>query len=137
MNRWRRASGVTAALLALTLGDPILAQQPPAPRLVGTAELARLLAADVAVEPAEGQARRTPVLVIDVRQSWTSYLQNHLTGAVWLNVETLRAQRDELPFQLLSGAQYAELFRRLGATPTRRIVIYSAGEQLDIDATFT
>ncbi len=137
MIRRMRAPGIVMALLAVTLGGPLRAQQPAAPRLVTTGELAALLAEDVPPDASLGLSRRPPVLVIDVRQSWTSYLQNHLPGAVWLNVETLRAQREELPFQLLSGAQYAELFRRLGATPWRGVVIYSAGEQLDIDATFT
>ncbi len=77
-----------------------------------------------------------PVVVVDVRQSWTSYLQNHLPGAVWLNIETLRAQEGELPFQLLTAPQYAELFRRLRLTPDRRVVLYSAGDQADIDVTF-
>lgn len=133
----RRRRATLVALLAVTMGGPLLAQQAPGPHLVTTEMLGRMLASDTTPGPAGGLSREVPVLVIDVRQSWTSYLQNHLPGAVWLNVETLRAQRDELPFQLLSGAQYAELFRRLGATPSRRIAIYSAGEQLDIDATFT
>jgi thiosulfate/3-mercaptopyruvate sulfurtransferase len=79
---------------------------------------------------------RGDVAVIDVRQSWTSYLQNHLPGAAWLNIETLRAQQGELPFQLLTPGAYAELFRRLGIDPSQPVVIYSAGDQLNIDATF-
>jgi thiosulfate/3-mercaptopyruvate sulfurtransferase len=74
--------------------------------------------------------------VLDVRQSWVSYLQNHLPNAAWLNIETLRAQERELPFQLLPAEQYAELFRRLGLEPSRPVLVYSAGDQLDIDATF-
>lgn len=74
--------------------------------------------------------------VLDVRQSWVSYLQNHLPNAAWLNIETLRAQDRELPFQLLPAEQYTELFRRLGLEPSRPVVVYSAGDQLDIDATF-
>lgn len=76
------------------------------------------------------------VRVLDVRQSWVSYLQNHLPNAAWLNTETLRAQDRELPFQLLPAEQYAELFRRLSLEPSRPVVVYSAGDQLDIDATF-
>lgn len=80
---------------------------------------------------------RGDVAIIDVRQSWTSYLQNHLPGATWLNIETLRAQQEELPFQLLTPGAYAELFRRNGVDPLRPVVVYSAGDQFNIDATFT
>jgi thiosulfate/3-mercaptopyruvate sulfurtransferase len=121
-------------LVLLCLAAPLAAQEPGPPRLIETGELADLIRQDTT--PVPGLSRVPPLLLLDVRQSWTSHLQNHLPGAVWLNIETLRAQHDELPFQLLSGGQYAELFRRLGATPWRRIVIYSAGDQLDIDATF-
>jgi thiosulfate/3-mercaptopyruvate sulfurtransferase len=99
------------------------AQLPYSPKLISTDSLAWLI------------EHRAPAIV-DVRQSWTSYLQNHLPGAAWLNVETLRAQQGELPFQLLPGGHYAELFRRLGVAPERPVVVYSAGDQLDIDATF-
>jgi thiosulfate/3-mercaptopyruvate sulfurtransferase len=76
------------------------------------------------------------VPVIDARGSWVSYLQGHLPHAAWLDIETLRAQEHELPFQLLSGSAYAELFRRLDLAPQRPVVVYSAGDQSDIDATF-
>ncbi|MGH7539269.1 MAG: sulfurtransferase [Gemmatimonadales bacterium] len=95
------------------------------PRLIATGELAGWLARDT-----------IPMVVVDVRQSWTSYLQNHLPKAVWLNIETLRAQAGDLPFQLLPAAHYAELFHRLRLTPERRVVVYSAGDQSNIDATF-
>lgn len=90
------------------------------------------------ITPAEliGMADTAGVRVLDVRQSWVSYLQNHLPNAAWLNIETLRAQDRELPFQLLAPEQYAELFRRLSLEPSRPVVVYSAGDQLDIDATF-
>ena len=104
------------------------------PRLIGTEELANWIARTEA--PAGAPAGAVPVLV-DVRQSWTGYLQNHLPGAVWLNVETLRSQQGELPFQLLPAEHYATLFDRLGLSPVTPVVVYSAGDQLDIDATFT
>ncbi len=89
------------------------------------------------IAPEELAGQGDSVTVLDVRASWTSYLQNHLPNAAWLNIETLRAQQGELPFQLLDGAAYAALFQRLGVHPNRLVVIYSAGDQLDIDATFT
>jgi thiosulfate/3-mercaptopyruvate sulfurtransferase len=115
-----RAAGLVVA--CATLLAPLAAQQAE-PR-VGL------------IAPEELVPRLDSVAVIDVRAAWSSYLQNHLPGAVWLNIETLRAQRGELPFQLLDGAAYSALFRRLGVDPKRPVVVYSAGEQLDIDATF-
>jgi thiosulfate/3-mercaptopyruvate sulfurtransferase len=111
---------------------PVLAAQ--VPRLISTAELADWMAGSEA--PVGTPAGAVPVLV-DVRQAWTGYLQNHLPGAVWLNVETLRAQQGELPFQLLPAEHYAVLFDRLGVSPVTPVVVYSAGDQFDIDATFT
>ena len=114
-----RGWSVTAALVVLVAAS-VRGQDP---RLISTAELVTLVDS-------------VPVHLIDVRSSWVSYLQNHLPNAAWLNVETLRAQDRELPFQLLSGEQYAEVFRRLELSPDGPIVIYSAGDQADVDATF-
>ena len=95
----------------------------PQPTLIGTDSLARMLESE-------------PVTVLDVRQPWTAYLQNHLPGAVWLNVETLRSTSGGLPFQLLPADMYATLFSRAGVRADRPVVVYSAGDQMDIDATF-
>lgn len=111
---------VPFALAGLLLPGCATAQTP---RLITPAEL-------IAMGDTAG------VRVLDVRQSWVSYLQNHLPNAAWLNIETLRAQDRELPFQLLPAEQYAELFRRLSLEPSRPVMVYSAGDQLDIDATF-
>lgn len=111
--------GLARAMLLLCVLPGQLAAQ--APRLISTEELAASL---------------ERVVVVDVRQSWSSYLQNHLPGAVWLQVETLRAQQDELPFQVLSESTYLELFARTGIDRTRPVVVYGAGDQLNIDATY-
>jgi thiosulfate/3-mercaptopyruvate sulfurtransferase len=115
----RTRLGLTGLLLAGLA--PVVSAQ--APRLISPAELKAL-------------ADTSPVRVLDVRQSWVSYLQNHLPNAAWLNIETLRAQDHELPFQLLPAEHYAELYRRLGLDRSQPVVVYSAGDQLDIDATF-
>lgn len=94
-----------------------------APQLVSTEELARW------------QQERSVVL-IDVRTDVFAYLKGHLPGAEYLNSETLRASEGGIPTRLLSGPAYRELFSRLGLSPDRPIVIYSAGESRDIDATF-
>jgi thiosulfate/3-mercaptopyruvate sulfurtransferase len=93
------------------------------PKLVSTEELARW--------QAEG-----PVVLIDVRTDVFAYLKGHLPGAEYLNSETLRASEGGIPTRLLSAAAYRELFSRLGLGPDRPVVIYSAGESRDIDATF-
>ena len=95
----------------------------PQPALISTDSLARML-------------ENESVTVLDVRQPWTAYLQNHLPGSVWLNVETLRSTSGGLPFQLLPAEIYAALFSRAGVRADRPIVVYSAGDQFDIDATF-
>jgi len=93
------------------------------PALVSTDELARW--------QAEG-----PVVVIDVRTDVFAYLKGHLPGAEYLNSETLRASEGGIPTRLLSAGAYRELFSRLGIDPGRPVIIYSAGESRNIDATF-
>jgi thiosulfate/3-mercaptopyruvate sulfurtransferase len=79
---------------------------------------------------------RGPVAVVDMRTDVFTYLRGHLPGAVYLNTETLRASRGGMPTQLLDGPAYAALFSRLGLPFDRPVVIYSAGETHNIDATF-
>src|SRR5690606_37479428 len=57
-------------VLALVSAVPVAGQR-QLPRLIGTEELERRLTEET------GGGRRLPV-VLDVRQPWTSYLQNHL-----------------------------------------------------------
>jgi thiosulfate/3-mercaptopyruvate sulfurtransferase len=95
----------------------------PLPRLVSSEQLARWL-------------EQGPVSLVDVRPDVFTYLQGHLPGAVYLNLETLRASEGGVPVQLLSARGYSELFSRLGLSFNRRVVIYSAGETRNIDATF-
>ncbi len=56
--------------------------------------------------------------------------------AQYLNIETLRASKGGVPVQLLDAPWYRELFKRLGLDPAVPVVVYSAGETLNIDATF-
>jgi thiosulfate/3-mercaptopyruvate sulfurtransferase len=96
---------------------------PALPRLVSTDQLANWL-----------QDRR--VNLVDVRTDVFTYLRGHLPGAVYLNPETLRASERGIPTQLLSSRAYSELFSRLGLSLDLPVVIYSAGETRNIDATF-
>jgi thiosulfate/3-mercaptopyruvate sulfurtransferase len=93
------------------------------PKLVSTEELARW--------QADG-----PVVLLDVRSDVFAYLKGHLPGAEYLNTETLRASEGGIPTRLLSAGAYRELFGRLGLRFDRPVVIYSAGETRNIDATF-
>jgi thiosulfate/3-mercaptopyruvate sulfurtransferase len=79
---------------------------------------------------------RGPVVLVDVRTDVFSYLRGHLPGAVYLNTETLRASRGGIPTQLLDGSAYAALFSRMGLPFDGPVVVYSAGETHNIDATF-
>jgi thiosulfate/3-mercaptopyruvate sulfurtransferase len=93
------------------------------PQLVSTDQLARW-------------QKTTSVSVVDVRSEVESYLKGHLPGAVYLNPETLRASERGVPAQLLSARSYQELFSGLGVSFDAPVVIYSAGETRNIDATF-
>lgn len=109
--------------LLLILPSSLASQARSNPGLISPAELVAL-------------QQQTPVSVLDVRQGWSSYLQNHIADAAWLNVETLRSGSGALPFQFLPARHYAELFARLGVGRDRPVVVYSAGDQSDIDGTF-
>lgn len=110
-------------LLAAALAAGEVAPPPPLPRLITADSLEALL-------------RHGPVTVVDVREEWTAYLEGHIPGAAWAHVESFRAWGGGLPFQLLSAAEYARLFDRLGVRPDRPVVLYSQGEGRNIDATF-
>jgi thiosulfate/3-mercaptopyruvate sulfurtransferase len=94
-----------------------------APSLISTEQLARW-------------QQEQEVSLIDVRSDLFTYLEGHLPGSVYLSTETLRASSGGVPAQLLSSRSYAELFSRLGITFDTPVVIYSAGETGNIDATF-
>ena len=74
--------------------------------------------------------------LLDVRLDVWTYLKGHLPHAQYLNIESLRASRGGVPVQLLDAAQYRAAFRRLGLDPAVPAVVYSAGETLNIDATW-
>ncbi|HEY8197389.1 MAG TPA: sulfurtransferase [Gemmatimonadales bacterium] len=76
------------------------------------------------------------VSLIDVRSDVFTYLRGHLPGAAYLHTETLRATDGGVPAQLLPARAYSDLFSRLGLSFDRPVVIYSAGETGNIDATF-
>jgi thiosulfate/3-mercaptopyruvate sulfurtransferase len=80
--------------------------------------------------------RAGDIVLVDVRTDVFAYLRGHLPGAAYLNTETLRATQGGIPTRLLDADAYAGLFSRMGLPFDRRVVIYSAGETHNIDATF-
>jgi thiosulfate/3-mercaptopyruvate sulfurtransferase len=125
-------SAIRGALVALACGacsggaHPAVEPAPAAvsaPRLVSTDELAQWQSG-------------SRVVVLDVRTDVFTYLKGHLPGAEYLNTETVRASEGGIPTRLLSPSAYRELFGRLGIAYDRPVVIYSAGETHNIDATF-
>jgi thiosulfate/3-mercaptopyruvate sulfurtransferase len=82
------------------------------------------------------QGRRVEFRLLDVRPDIFLYLAGHIPEAVFLHRESLRAARSGLPTGLLPDEWYGRLFSRLGIRWDRPVVIYSAGESLNIDATF-
>jgi thiosulfate/3-mercaptopyruvate sulfurtransferase len=93
----------------------------------------RLLSSD---QLAEWQRRGEAFRLIDVRTDPFTYLKGHLPDAVYLNTETLRAAERGTPLQILPSDWYAQLFARLGIRWDQPVVVYSAGETHNIDATF-
>jgi len=127
---YRLLPALALVLAACASGPTPVAAPAPAPsgtslpRLVTTEELARWQA-------------QGPVLLLDVRTDVFAYLKGHLPGAEYLNTETLRASEGGIPTRLLSAGAYRALFSRLGIDPAKPVVVYSAGESRNIDATFT
>jgi thiosulfate/3-mercaptopyruvate sulfurtransferase len=76
------------------------------------------------------------VTIIDARFDVSLYLRSHIPGAAYINSESLRSMADGVPNLLLPPASYVALFSRLGIRRDRSVVIYSAGETRDIDATY-
>ena len=134
MNDRRRALAAAAALCLVSgcASAPWEASVSPAPAGVSQAARPGL----VSTEELAGWMAKGPVVVVDIRTDVFAYLRGHLPGAVYLHTETLRASRGGVPAQLLDGAVYAALFSRMGLPYDRRVVIYSAGETHNIDATF-
>ena len=143
-----------AAMQALTSGTPlsrVLAHMPPpdSGRPVSLASRRQRNAVRIYEEMEKAQI--TPGLtttetlaalrgqyatVIDVRTDISLYLQGHIPGAVYLNAETLRSFDSGVPNLLLPAASYVTLFTRLGIRDGRPVVVYSAGDTRNVDATY-
>ena len=123
----------TAAGLALFILLEACASHPrPGEVVPGPSALPSL----ISTEQLAAWQRDRPVSLIDVRSDLFTYLEGHLPESVYLNTETLRASSAGVPAQMLSAEAYAELFGRLGLSFDVPVVVYSAGETGNINATF-
>jgi thiosulfate/3-mercaptopyruvate sulfurtransferase len=124
---WAGAVVLLAAACGATRSPVAEEAQPPAaaalPGIVSTDQLAAWI-------------KEGPVVLVDIRTDVFAYLRSHLPGAAYLNTETLRATRGGIPTRLLDASTYAALFSGMGLAFDQRVVIYSAGETHNIDATF-
>lgn len=141
MSRLGARHGRWAAVAAVLLGGAIFAAGAAAPASAQTAprasrQAAVPLARLVSTDSLAAWQKRGDVLLVDTRLDPFIYLKSHLPGAVYLNTETLRAAERGVPMQLLDGAQYRQIFSRIGIRWDRPVVAYSAGESRNIDATF-
>jgi thiosulfate/3-mercaptopyruvate sulfurtransferase len=127
--RWLGLALLVSAMVTSVPHGRVSGQQPSSstrsqlPRLISTDQLAEW-------------EKRGGVSLVDVRPDMFTYLKGHLPNAGYLNPESLRASDGGIPAQLLSAGMYGELFGRLGLTLEEPVVIYSAGETRNIDATF-
>ncbi len=90
----------------------------------------------LSTDSADELVRGGHATVVDIRTEVQVYLRDHLPGAVYLNTETLRAADHGVPNLLLPAESYRLLFSRLGIGFDRPVVIYSAGESRNVDATY-
>ncbi|HEX6668915.1 MAG TPA: sulfurtransferase [Gemmatimonadales bacterium] len=125
----RVAGAAYLAGLALACGS---ARTAPDTRAAPAASLPGIVSTDTLA----AWMQRDEVMLVDIRTDVFAYLRGHLPGAAYINTETLRATRGGIPTQLLDGGAYAALFSRMGLPYDRPVVIYSAGETHNIDATF-
>ncbi len=135
----RRLPRSTIALLALLTGACGGSARPtvkPAPSQAGPSETRAATPRLVSTHQLARWQRDSQVTLIDIRTDVFTYLKGHLPGAQYLNTETLRASEGGVPTQLLDGATYRTIFSRLGIRFDRPVIVYSAGETHNIDATF-
>jgi thiosulfate/3-mercaptopyruvate sulfurtransferase len=109
----------------LVIAAPVVPAAAPAVRhtLISTDSLAALVA-------------RGNLTIIDARSDVSLYLKSHIAGAAYINSESMRSMAGGVPNLILPPESYVTLFSRLGIRRDRPVVIYSAGETRDIDATF-
>ncbi len=122
----RPLSGLVLLLMACAGKSQPVAPAPSGARLPGI----------VSTDSLAAWQQGGSVLLLDVRTDVFAYLSGHLPGAEYLNTETIRASRAGIPTLLLEPETYAALFSRLGVKMDQPVVIYSAGETHNIDATF-
>jgi thiosulfate/3-mercaptopyruvate sulfurtransferase len=126
----RLGLAVSAVLMQISCAGKPATSQTPAPQ---TSTRPSLISTD---QLADWQQRGEAFRLIDMRTDPFVYLKDHLPDAVYLNTETLRAAAGGTPMQLMPAEWYAQVFARVGVRWDQPVVVYSAGETHNIDATF-
>jgi 3-mercaptopyruvate sulfurtransferase SseA len=128
----RKAGAAFAARRAFFLeyGDkppaaPAAAPAPLAPAVTNHLAPAGLAQGVVATEWLAGQLGKQELKILDVRVKSTDYTAAHIPGALYLNLENIRATVDGIPNTLVPADDLARTFGRLGIGPADSVVVYS------------
>jgi thiosulfate/3-mercaptopyruvate sulfurtransferase len=119
---------------------PIASDARPSGSGVGLTRSRRVAAAErhtlISTDSLAVRVPRGGVTIIDARSDVSLYLKSHIPGAAYINSESLRSMAGGVPNLIMPSESYRALFTRLGIRRDRPVVIYSAGETRDIDATY-
>lgn len=75
--------------------------------------------------------------IIDARGNFATYLDDHIPGAQMLHIETLRLSDHGVPCKMMPSEALGVIFGRLGITRNTPVVIYTAGPDDQLSATYT
>ncbi|MFO7536315.1 MAG: DUF6691 family protein [Kiritimatiellia bacterium] len=126
----RKAGAAYAARRAFFQATPPVAAAPVAAAPMAPAVTHHLAPAGLAhgVVDAEwlaGQLGKQELKILDVRVKSTDYTTAHIPGALYLNLENIRATVDGVPNTVLPAEDLARTFGRLGIGPADSVVVYS------------
>lgn len=98
---------------------------PPAPAVTNHLNPAGLAQGLVGTEWLAGQVGKPGLKILDVRVKSTDYTTSHIPGALYLNLENIRATVDGIPNTVVPAEDLARTFGRLGIGPADSVVVYS------------
>lgn len=74
--------------------------------------------------------------ILDARSGFVAYEENHIPGAQFLHVETLRMTEEGVPCKMLPVSMLSIIFGRLGITVDSPVVIYATNPSDHLSATY-
>ena len=74
--------------------------------------------------------------MLDARTNFALYEENHIPGAQFLHIETLRMTEEGVPCKMLPIAMLGIIFGRLGITVDTPVVIYATNPSDHLSATY-